>query len=227
MGNRKQTEELILKYIDEFVPGGANKKLYEDLFKSMNNKEFEEFMVKLRDNKITLSVIVPNGSDIKVSVENVIKTTKKLGYNFFQHLVVKNEKDLPPYKTPNKFLVVKLPIKRAAQLLSKKISIPKHNRSIDLTTGQVTGDSKASKLTAPEIQMLVGMGLSNSIKELMKYRGGDLGSLNAMNNLLYKQGHVNNDVLDQYSTGVVSTKTLDSYFKASHIKSTLVTNYKA
>jgi len=222
MSNRTKTEEFILKYVDKIAPGGANKTLYSDLFKSMSDKEFDTFMKNLRDNKITLSVIIPNGSNIKVTVANNIKIGRELGYEFFQQLAVTGDKNLPPYLTPNKYLVMKLPIKRAAQLLSKKISIPKDNKSIDLTTGQVTGKSKGSKLTAPEIQMLTGMGMTASVRELLKYRGGDLGSLNAMNLALYRNGSVNSNTLEQYATGVVATKTLKNYWRASHIKSNII-----
>lgn len=223
MANRKGAEELILKYIDKIAPGGENKKLYEDLFKSMNNKQFEEFMTSLKDNKTTLCVIAPLDSSISkaISVKNNIKLGKELGYDFFQHVTVKGDGDKPPYKSPNKYLVYKLPFRRAAQTLSKKISIPKDSKSIDLSTGQVTGASQASKLTYPEIQMLTGMGLNKSLKELLKNRGGDLKSQNAMMNILYKHGKVDDATLKQYEDKVVSAKTLTHYWNASHIKTTL------
>ena len=221
MSNRSEVESYILKYIDKIAPGGDNKKLYVDLFKSMSNAEFDTFMGKLRDKKITLSIIVPNESNIKIDTETNFKIGKELGYDFFQHLVVKGQPGMSDYITPQKFLVYKLPIRRAAQLLTKKISIPVDDKSIDLTTGQVTGKSKGTKITYPELQILSGMGMDKSIKELLKYRGGDLGAMNAMNVLLYRDGTVNASELDRYATGVVSTKTLKSYWLASHISSTL------
>jgi len=223
MANRKGAEELILKYIDKIAPGGENKKLYEDLFKSMNAKEFDEFMVNLKNKKITLCVIVPLNSDISkhTTVKNNVKIGKELGYDFFQHVTIKGQDGVPPYKSPNKYLVYKLPFRRAAQTISKKISIPKNTKSIDLSTGQVTGDSQSSKLTYPEIQMLTGMGLEKSLKELLKNRGGDLKSQNAMMNILYKTGKIDDATLKQYEDKVISAKTLINYWRASHISTTL------
>ena len=218
---RKQVEDYILKFIKRIVTGKENYELYEGLFKSMSDKDFDQFMQDLRDKKATLSVIVPNGSNIKVDIKNNFKLAQELGFDFFQHLHVDATDDIPAYTTPIKYMIVKFPVKRAAQLLSKKISIPEDNKKIDTLTGQVTGGSKSSKLTNPELQILLGLGLKKSIVELMKHRGGDLGSNNAMNNILFNYGSVTQDDLDQYSSKVESTKTLKSYFQAMHIKSTL------
>lgn len=223
MGNRKKAESMIISYIDKIAPGGENKELYINLFKNMNDKEFDKFMVGLRNKSITLTIIAPIGSKISksISVKNNIKVGKELGYDFFQRIIIEGENDLPPYKTPNKYLVYKLPFRRAAQLLSKKISIPTDSKSIDLTTGQVTGKSQASKLTYPEIQMLVGMGINDSLEEFLKNRGGDVKSQHAMMNMLYKYGKVDNNMLDGYEDEVISKKTLKNYWLGSHIKSTL------
>jgi len=218
MGKRKETEEFILKYIDKIASGGDNKQLYIDLFKSMNNNQFEKFMNDLRTGKLNLAVIAPNGGNVKLTVNNNLKVAKELGYDFFQHIDIGGDF---PYRTPNKYMVYRLPIRRAAQLLTKKISIPTDNKSIDLTTGQVTGKSKSSKITMPEIQILAGLGLNDSIKELMTTRGGNLTRANAANKLLLTQGSVSSKVLDSYGGKVVSTETLKSYFIASHIDNNL------
>ena len=219
---RKEVEQLILDYIKKIVTGEENVNLYKDLFKSMSDKQFDEFMVKLKNKEINLSIIVPNGnSKIKISLENNYKIAKQMGFSFFQQLTFGPDGNLPGYKTPNKHMVIKMPVKRAAQLLSKKISIPKDNKSIDNLTGQVSNDSRSSKISNPELQVLLGMGLEKSLKELMKYRGGDQGAQRAMTGLLYRDGVVSQNELEKYSTGVTSTKTLKSYLQAMHIKSTL------
>ena len=221
-GNRKQVEDFIIKYIGKIVTGNENTDLYKELFKNMSDKEFQLFMEDLRDGKTTLSIIVPNGNkNIKVNVENNFKLAKELGFDFFQRLKISGSKELPDYTTPNKFLVFKLPIKRASQLLSKKVSIPEDDRSIDILTGQVTGKSRASKLTLPELQLLIGMGMKDSLKELVKIRGGDIGANNATNAMLYKQGKASQKDAEEFSTGVISTKSLKAYFNSMHIRNTL------
>ena len=217
MKNRKKTESLIINYIDKIAPGGDNKKLYQGFFKSMSDKKFDKFMHNLKDGKYTLQVIVPNTSNIKLDIERNFKLGKELGYDFFQYLIVENDRGMAPYKTPIKYGVISLPLRRAAQLLTKKISIP-HGNTIDLSTGQVTNSARGSKLTPPELQVLSGMSMDKSLAELMKIRGGDLGARNALSTLLYKQGSASQKVVEQYATGVESTKTLATLFKSSHIK---------
>lgn len=219
---RRQVEDYILKYISKIVSGDYNTKLYRDLFNSMSDKEFDEYMVKLKNKEITLSVIIPNGSkEITTDINNNIKIGKELGFDFFQPLHFGKDGDLPAYTTPNKYMVMKLPIKRAAQLLDKKISIAKDSNEISSLTGQVSGESKASKLSGPEIQVLIGIGCNNSLVELLKIRGGDLGAGNAMEQMLIQSGHASQENVNRFSTGVKSTETLRNYFIGAHINSTL------
>lgn len=219
---RKQVEEYVLKYIAKIVTGDENINLYKDLFNRMSDAEFKEWMEKLRDKKTTLSIVVPNGSkNIKCSVENNMKIAKELGFDFFQNLKVGETKDNPGYTTYNKYMVIKLPIKRAAQLLQKKISIAQNSNKIDSLTGQVTNESKASKMSNPETQVLLGLGMNKSLIELLKMRGGDTGAMDAMNRMLMTEGIAHQSDIEMYSKGVKSTKTLKSYFNSMHIKNTL------
>jgi len=220
---RKKAQDSILEYIDKIAAGGQNKKLYADMFAKMSDKEFDIYMIKLRDKKLNLSVIVPHDKSVTVSVKNNLKVAKELGYNFYQKLKITDPETGDTYLTPNRYLVYRLPVKRTSQLLAKGIAVPSDTKSIDMLTGQVTGSSKSTTMTMPEVQMLVGMGMEQVVVELLKYRGGDLGAKNALINTLYKQGRVDSDTLEQQSTGVESTKTLRNYMLGAHLRPTGLT----
>lgn len=216
---RAKAEKIIIEYIGKLT-NEENKENYIKLFKSYSDEQFDKFMTDLRDKKNNLQVIVRPGETANITVENNFKIAKELGYEFFQRLTFSGDRGMEDYVTPNKYLVYKLPIRRVAQLQSKKSAIPTSNKKVDLLTGQVTGEDRGAKLTLPELLLLEPLGLQDSLVELMKVRGGDLGAMNAADNMLYKYGRASLKEILPHSTGVVSTRTVSSIFKAAHIRPT-------
>jgi hypothetical protein len=218
---RSKAESFILKYIDKIAPGGENKNIYEKFFSSMSDKEFENFIEDLESGKRFLTITAPNFSKVKLNVENNLKIAEELDHEFFQRLWIEGDEDTPTYLSPIKYLVVDLPVRRASQLLTKKISVPDHNKVIDAMTGQPTGESKGAKISYPELQVAAAMGLDNCMVELMKYRGGDSKGGAALNGMISKYGTASLGTLSQYSSGVESTKTLKTFLTCLHLKATL------
>ena len=218
--NRKKVEEYILTWIKKITQDENNVNLYKDLFKSMNNEEFDKFMESLKNGRI-LQIIVPPDSktDRNIDVKRNIKLGKELGVEFYQHLIYGPGGGFPTkVKTPIKFIVVDSPLRRLRQTVEKGISVSKDIKHIDILTGQVVGESQASKITLPELQLLNGMGVKDILVEFLKFRGGDLGANRAMMNYLMRYGTASMNVLKAYAEGVVSTKTLKAYFNAIHLK---------
>lgn len=201
--------------------------LYKDMFADMSDKEFDVFMQRLRDKKVMLQVVAPNDGSVKLSVKNNMEIMESIGGTYFHQVIFgatgnKNDPNYTPaYKTPQKFLVYDLPWRRTSQLLTKGISVPKDNHTIDLLTGQVTGESKSAKLSKPELEVLLGLGLEKTVKELMKIRGGDLGAARALEASIGRTGGASQDIIDRFSTGVESTKTVKAYLTSAHLKTTL------
>jgi hypothetical protein len=223
---RKAVQEYIIKYVGAIVAGNENTKLYQDLFDRMTDEEFDRFMVGMKEGKIHISIVVPNDGKTRVSVENNFRVAKQLGHEFFQRVKVTNHPDYPDHMLPIKALTMILPIRRAQQLLSKKISIPEHSMTTDVLTGQVAGKSRSSKLTYPEQQMLIAMDMKDTATEMVRIRGGDLKAQSEYVRQLANNGEVSQkDILDVANLvsngGVVSTRTLKYYLQGMHIKNTL------
>ncbi len=218
--NRKAAEALILKHINEILPDKSNEKLYVNLFASMNDSEFDKFMSDLETGKQKLCVIVPNFTN-SLNVERNLNLGKKLGVNFFQKIWMPNTKESPRYLTPMPHLVMDLPIRKASQILDKKMRVPENNNTIDNLTGQPTGGSAAARVSYPELQVMAGMGLDNSITELFKYRGGDVRGYQAMVQSIDKTGDVSLAEMAKYQSGVESTKTLKVYLTGMHLQNNL------
>lgn len=221
MSNRKEAQDFILLYIDKLVPGGENKQLYQNLFESMSDEEFDTFMMDLESGKINLCITAPNFGKNRLETDRNLEIAKELNHKFFQRIWVPAENGNPAYLTPIPYLVVDLPIRRQAQVLSKKISIPEDNNSVDDFTGQPTGKSKGSKISYPETQVLAAIGLNEGLTEFLKFRGGDEKGFNAMNTMIDRTGSVSITAIEKYSSGVKSTHTLRTFLTCLHLRNNL------
>lgn len=221
MSNRKSAEAFIVKYIEKLMPGSENTTIYKNMFKNMSDTQFDEFMMKLKSGSNKLAIIAPNFGKQKLNVSRNLEIAEELGHNFFQKIWVGAFGTRPRYLTPIPYMVVDLPLRRQAQLLIKKISIPEDNKTVDTLTGQPTGSSKGSKISYPEIQVLAAMGLDQSLLELLKFRGGDTKGFIAMNKMISLRGGVSLNAIERFAGGVESTKTLKAFLTAMHLSNTL------
>lgn len=221
MANREKATKEILKYIEKILPGSPNTKMWEEQLNALSDKAFDSYMKQLESGEETLYLVVPNLSDYKIDVQRNIKVARELGHDFFEKLWLTDPTTGQEYLSPVKYLVVDLPLRRQVQLLVKKSSIPDDNDHIDELTGQPTGDSKGSKISFPELQVLFAQGHENVILELIKFRGGDEKAFNAMNRSIIETGGVTLESLEKVPTKVKAVTTLSTLLKAMHLDNTL------
>jgi hypothetical protein len=222
MTNRAGATAFILKNVNKIMPDGINVKLVEDELNRLTDIKFKAYMQGLRDGTLTLKLRVPNGHKVKLSVERNLKLAKELGIEFFQHLWLTDPATQKQFLTPQKYLVVDLPLRRQAQTLEHKVSIADNNNSIDQLTDQPTGASKSSSISLPELQMLRSQGGDAAIIEFIKYRGGDKAGFNMMNRLIHREGSVSQATLAQYPSRVKSNETLSSFLFGMNLDNTLL-----
>lgn len=218
---RQKTQELYLKIIKRMLPNGENVKLYEQKFASMNDEQFDTFMHDLKSKKTRLVVVMPNGSKETVDIKNNFEISRSLGREPFERVWIPATATKRAYLTPIPYLVIPKEVRRQAQMVSKKITLPEDVNSVDLVTGQPTGKSKGAKISYPEVKVLAAMGLDHTLEEMLKYRGGDEGGYRAMTTMLDRTGEVSLSQIEPYSTGVKSTQALSCFLKAAHIKGNL------
>lgn len=221
MANRKAAESFILNCIKELTLSDENVNIYKTMFATMSDEDFDQYMKDIESGKKWLVIFAPHNLSTRMTTKNNIELGKKLGHKFFQKIWIGKTDVAPAHLTPVEYLVVDLPVRRQSQLLTKKISIPEHNKSKDLLTGQATGDSKGSKISFPEVQMLASMGLDACTTELIKYRGGDNQGFRAMNTMIARYGNANLETLKHYAGGVDSTRLLRTYLTGMMLKNNL------
>ena len=222
--SRKECIDFAASIVEGMLPGTPNAELTRQRFEAMSDEEFRETMIKFQKGEDILYLIAPNGAKVKLNTQRNIELGKKIGHDFFQRVWFTNP-DGSKYLSNDKYMIVRLPLRIQSQLISKKISIAKHNNTIDDLTGQPTGDSKGSKISYPEVQAMAALGLDNTLIELMKLRGGDRGAFNSMNTLIARNGEVSIKSVLPYSTGVKSTDTLYTYLTSMHLQNTLTTKH--
>jgi hypothetical protein len=217
-GKRQEAEAFILKYIEKLIVGGPNQnvQIYQELFASMDDKQFDEFITSVGTGKARLGIIAPNFVAGKLDVPNNLKIADELGHNFYEHLWIVPANGGPAYLSGPEYLVMDLPLRRQAQLLVKKISIPEDNLSVDDLTGQPSGKSDSAKISFPETQVLAALKLDKTLTEFLKYRGGDTQGFNAMNDSFSKTGGASQEAISHLAGGVRSTQTLRTILTGMH-----------
>ena len=216
-GNRKAAEKVILDALALIDPSGTNNALMIGFFKSMTDKAFDLYMSAIANGIDYVSVVAPNLAECGITTDNNLKIAKQLGVEFFQRLWLTDSVTGVEYLTNQKYLVVKLPIRRQIQTLENKMSIPEDNKHVDDLTDQPTGVSKGSSISFPEILVMYSQGNSRGIEELIKYRGGDIKGMQAMDKQIHESGGASMDSLAKLGTKVKSTQTLGVMLKGMHL----------
>ena len=220
--NRAGVEKYILTNIGKLLPGNTyNIDLYKKMFKNMNDKQFKQFIDDLDTGKKHLVFNKPGFTKEKLSIKRNLKLAEEIGCELFTRIWVGPNGDEPKYLTPVKHLVVRLPIRRTAQTIIKKVSVGEDTKTIDPSTGQPTGKSQAAAVSFTGLQLLSALNLEKTVTELIKYRGGDIGGFRALNAMVSKYGEVKQEVIANYSTEVVSKRTLRTYLQACHLNNNL------
>ena len=221
MGNRKAFIDTACKWVNEIIPGSEYVKVLRAQLEGLSDKAFEAYVRHLEATGDCIPIIVPNLSKDRIDIKRNLEVGKRLGYNFFQHLILTDPISGLTYKTPIKYLMLQLPFRRQQQMLEEKSSIPDTNRRVDDLTGQPTGPSKGSSMTYPEVQVLRSQGALRALEEMIKYRGGDTKGFQAMNRQIMDSGGVSLDQLRKTPTMVKSTETLHTYLTAMHLDNNL------
>lgn len=198
-----------------------NMAIYDEFFAGLSDEEFVDTINKFGTGELIPPLIDPNYSSPKITIENNLIVAKELGLEFMKKIWIGAANGRPAYLTPIKYPVYMLPLRRQAQLATKKISIPEDNSQRDDMTGQATGKSKGSSISFTEIYVLQGIGCEAGLEEMLKYRGGDNGGFHAMNVFASRYGSVSLKAIERFSTGVEATKALRAWLTCMHFETTM------
>ena len=230
MNNRQRATEFILKYIGMIDPDNkANVEMTKRNLEGLSDEQFASYMRSLRkptsgeeeQGRQTLTFYAPNLAKTKITVKRNLDIAEKLGHPFFERLWITDPQTQQTYLTSHRHLVMDLPVRRQAQIHEKKVSIPQDANTVDEMSGQVTGNSKGSKLSFPELQAQVSQELNSTIIEEFKIRGGDEKALQAFERQLIETGSCSQSGILDMGTRAKSTETVSILLKGMHLGNNL------
>lgn len=195
---KKAILDYICKHCDIMDPSKLNSERYKKLIGGMTDKQFDKFMVDMRDGRFQLHLVAPN-MKVNLKVPNMLKCADSLKLKLFHKVWMKDNATGRKFLSDNEYLVVQLPVRRQEQFIDKKMSVPDNDRTIDGLTGQVSWESKSSSITNPEIQILASRNMEATLFEFINVRGGNINSYAEFKRSLEENGEARLNDLDPNS----------------------------
>lgn len=215
---RKEFKEVLLAGVADILKtdkkvSDHNIGLISNLIDGMSDKELDALVDDIANGKSVLPLVVPNGSTI--DYEDLLDTAKKRKVQLHKKIITIDGNKRTKGRIPR--LVMEVPVKKLAQLVDKKRSIADDQHSVNHLTGQVTGASKSMSITNPELSLWSGNGMSDSIREATKYRGGDINAKLVIEKLAESGMEITQETLERYSSGPEVNNTVKQMLLGMHI----------
>lgn len=128
-----------------------------------------------------------------------------------------------PYYTKEKIFNGYINIRRVQQLVNNKNHIPTHVDKRDPKTGQVTFESKASRVSDVEQFALICQNNKNILKEMFGPRGGDSVMRNEMEHQISTSGETRLSDMHDNKFNKTSLNTANVYLTAAGFETDLIT----
>lgn len=230
MASRQEVTAFIVGTLAKFVPGDTyNAELMQSRLDAMSAKEFDEYIRSLakpdteegRRTQEILPFYEPNFKDPRLTMDALMEVAESIDHPLFEKLWLTDPQTGITYLTPQEYLVIDLMVRRQAQTLTKKSSIPSDARSVDHLTGQVTGKSKGSKISFPEVAAQLAQGLTDTLTEEIKVRGGDRVAQTEFERQLIETGEASLDEVTSTGSLTKATSTLSILLRAMLIGNNL------
>lgn len=209
---RKAVEAYIHKCMKMVDPSGVNNQIYTDIFAKMDDKG----LMKLINGR--MPVFFPPDSPVVIDPYDVVQAAKaEFDYDMWQHAWLTDPKTGILSKTKYRHMFVEVPIRRQTQMIEKKISIPKHNRTIDKLTHQPTGASKASAFSFPQSYIMFSQGYDETLGEFLHDRGGNLKAMQVIDRNIRANGSSSRKFVGRETTATKSVVSGGIIFRGMHL----------
>jgi hypothetical protein len=230
MVTRTQVTDFIVNAIGMIIPGDDyNPKVTRARLEAMNDRDFDLYVRSLAkpeteeglEKQEIIPFVSPSFDETRITMDNLMLVADVVGLKLFERLWITDPQTNLTYLTPHEYPVLNMMVRRQAQMLTKKSSIPEDARHVDELSGQVTGKSKGSKISFPEVQAQLAQNLESTLIEEIKIRGGDQVSQNEFDRQLIEHGESSIEDVTSDGTITKSTSTLAKLLRGQMLDNNL------
>lgn len=212
----------VLKMIGKIESGNPTLSFYQEKFKNITDKEIAELVTKLESGEFYLPYYRENLNDKEVDIEAWLAIAEEVGAEIFTKLWIEDAVTGEISLTPVEHWVALVPGRTQLQYLDDKMSVAADSTVRDALTGQVTGASKGSAISYPQLNTLDARGhFNNTMVEFLKLRGGDIEASRAYNRMLINTGGAKIEPIMELHSRPLSTETLSTQLTAAHLANNL------
>lgn len=221
MKNRAAAIAIGVKLMGELFPDSGNDTQLAADLNALSDDEFEKWIERLRGGERMVSATLPNLVAPRYDNAHLKAVADRWGVQFFHHLEMEDPDTGKKFVTPLRYMIIQEGVIRLTQMIEDKQSIPDDNTHVDDLTGQVTGPSKGSRISFPELNNIKGMGGDTLVVELISVRGGDEGANQKLESDISLTGEGSVAEAKEWGTGVTATKNFASLLRTAMLDTTL------
>lgn len=228
---RKEITNLIDKLYNHLDPTKKNTKKFHELVDKMSDEQFIKYFTKLVNDPKKHLYVEFEAFVNEPNLELVLEAEKKIvgeeychtfDYLVFPHL---SEDKSKPYVTKYKIFNGYINMRRVQQIVNHKNHVPTNVEKRDARTGQVTQESKASRVSDVELYGMIVQGVDDVIREMYGPRGGDLVMKDEMALQIAQSGTCNLKEMTNSKFNKVSLNTINTIYTAAGLETDLLTKH--
>ena len=218
---RKKAQELVFAVFNKLDKTGRNAERYREFFSKMSDVQFEKWAKNFMEDPEENFFLECTPYETEPSLKDIEAASKVLDIPLAETVTFRH---LDGTTTQSKVPVGYLYIKRHQQIVSKKNGLSNGIRERNQKTGQVTGGSKAARITDMDNYSLQTYGADEALKELLGARADDPVAKIEMYRKINEEGFVSLQEIEGDPRKKVTLNTINTILLGAGITTDLVTD---
>lgn len=216
---RKKIESYIIGFFDILDKSGTNSRYYKELFSTMTDAKFMEFISKKYPFKFQMRQTVT-----EPSMADCVKACDYTGVPLLEEIYLPylyRDKNGNPVKTA-KCMVGYQHHKKVQQIVTKKSKWSLETENRDMKGGRLIGQDKGTAISDREFEGLATLGLYDTMYEFARPKADSMKAKAAMNAAISTKGFVTQDDIPNDPNDSLSRNLVDVYMMSALLETNLV-----